>query len=47
MYIDFQLILSSGGCIGNKCMVRVGLLLPRQTKSFVTVLHLLLVLGML
>ena len=24
MYIDFQFILSSCGCIGNKCMVGVG-----------------------
>ena len=38
MYIDFQFILSSCGCIGNKCMVGVGLLLPRRTKSFVPVL---------
>jgi len=39
MYIDFQFILSSCGCIGNKCMVGVGLPLPRRTKSFVPVLY--------
>ena len=39
MYIDFQFILSSCGCIGNKCMMVVGLLLPRQTKRFVPVLY--------
>jgi len=39
MYIDFQFILSSCGCIGNKCMVGVGLPLPRRTKSFVLVLY--------
>jgi len=39
MYIDFQLILSSWGCIGNKCMVGVELPLPRRTKSFVPILY--------
>ena len=39
MYIDFQFILSSCGCIGNRCMMEVGLLLPHQTKSFVPVLY--------
>ena len=39
MYIDFQFILSGCGCIGNKCMVGVGLPLLRQTKSFVPVLY--------
>jgi len=39
MHIDFQFILSSCGHIGNKCMVGVGLLLPRRTKSFVPVLY--------
>ena len=38
MYIDFQFILSSCGCIGNKYMVGVGLPLPRRTKSFAPVL---------
>jgi len=42
MYIDFQFILSSCGCIGIKCqcMVGVGLPLPRRTKSFVPILYL-------
>jgi len=39
MYIDFQFILSSCDCIGNKFMVGVGLPLPRRTKSFVPVLY--------
>jgi len=42
MYIDFQFILSSGGCIGNKCMVGVGLPLPRRKKSFVPVSYFML-----
>jgi len=41
MHIDFQFILSSCGCISNKCMMVVGLPLPRWTKSFVPVLYLL------
>ena len=39
MYIDFQFILSSCGCIGNKCMVGVGLPSLRRSKSFVPVLY--------
>jgi len=39
MNMDLQFILSSCGCIGNKCMVGVGLPLPRRTKSFVPVLY--------
>jgi len=33
MYIDCQLILSSCGCIGNKCIMGVGLPLLRRTKK--------------
>jgi len=39
MYIDFEFILSSCGCISNKCMVGVGLKLPHWTKRFVPVLY--------
>jgi len=33
MNMDLQFILSSCGCIGNKCMVGVGLPLPRRTDE--------------